>query len=125
MFSESGAGVRSDDHVRKLHVRPRQREFFINNLLVRVHFIIVMIGWTGLAPWAFEFLFPCSLTSTSLNQALVTAATTMSADFTSARDKVYSQLSTAMSCLESTLLFFRHVLPSINSPVLSPCLTLD
>ena len=25
-------------------------EFFIDNLLVRIHFIIVMITWTGLAP---------------------------------------------------------------------------
>ena len=32
-----------------------QREFFIDNLLVRIHFIIVMIRWTGLAPWEFEF----------------------------------------------------------------------
>jgi len=30
---------------------PRDREFFIDNLLVRIHFIIVMIRWTGLAPW--------------------------------------------------------------------------
>ena len=29
----------------------REREFFIDNLLVRIHFIIVMIRWTGLAPW--------------------------------------------------------------------------
>ena len=29
----------------------RKREFFIDNLLVRIHFIIVMIRWTGLAPW--------------------------------------------------------------------------
>ena len=38
--------------------RPRQvisalyterEEFFIDNLLVRIHFIIVMIWWTGLA----------------------------------------------------------------------------
>jgi len=28
-----------------------EREFFIDNLLVRNHFIIVMIRWTGLAPW--------------------------------------------------------------------------
>jgi len=28
-----------------------EREFFIANLLVRIHFIIVMIRWTGLAPW--------------------------------------------------------------------------
>jgi len=27
----------------------QEGEFFIDNLLVRVHFIIVMIGWTGLA----------------------------------------------------------------------------
>jgi len=26
-------------------------EFFIDNLLVRIHFIIVMTRWTGLAPW--------------------------------------------------------------------------
>ena len=26
------------------------REFFIDNLLFRNHFIIVMIWWTGLAP---------------------------------------------------------------------------
>ena len=31
-----------------------EREFFINNLLVRIHFIIVIIRWTGLAPWGFE-----------------------------------------------------------------------
>ena len=28
---------------------------------VRIHFIIVMIRWTGLAPWEFEFPFPGSL----------------------------------------------------------------
>ena len=27
----------------------------IDNLLVRIHFIIVMIRWTGLAPWEFKF----------------------------------------------------------------------
>ena len=37
----------------------------IKKLLARIHFIIVMIGWTGLAPWEFEFPFPGSLTSTS------------------------------------------------------------
>ena len=31
-----------------------EREFFIDNLLVRIHFIIEMIWWTGLAPWEFE-----------------------------------------------------------------------
>ena len=32
----------------------------------RVHFIIEMIWWTGLAPWEFEFAFPGSLISTFL-----------------------------------------------------------
>ena len=41
-----------------------EREFFIDNQLVRIQFIIVMIRWTGLAPWEFEFPFPGSLTST-------------------------------------------------------------
>ena len=36
---ESGAGGAS-----------LEREFFIDILLVRIHFIIVMIRWTGLAP---------------------------------------------------------------------------
>ena len=48
-------------------LRHREREFFIDNLLVRIHFIIVMIRWTGLAPWEFEFPFPGSLTSTFLD----------------------------------------------------------
>jgi len=34
------------------------------HLLVRIHYIIVMIRWTGLAPWEFEFRFPGSLAST-------------------------------------------------------------
>ena len=34
-----------------------EREFFIDDLLVRIHFIIEMIWWTGLAPWEFEFPF--------------------------------------------------------------------
>ena len=28
----------------------QEREFFIDNLLVRIHFIIEMIRWTGLLP---------------------------------------------------------------------------
>ena len=42
------------------------REFFIDNLLVRIHFIIVTIRWSGLAPWEFEFPFLGSLISTFL-----------------------------------------------------------
>jgi len=43
-----------------------EREFFIDNPLVRIHFIIVMIRWTGLAPWEFEFSFRGSLASAFL-----------------------------------------------------------
>ena len=45
-----------------------QRELFIDNLLVRIHVIIEMIRWTGLAPWEFEFPFPGSLISTFITQ---------------------------------------------------------
>ena len=37
---------------------PPERELCIDNPLVRIHFIIVMIRWTGLAPWEFEFSCP-------------------------------------------------------------------
>ena len=37
-------------------------------LLVRIHFIMVMIWWTGLAPWEVEFPFSGSLISTFLIQ---------------------------------------------------------
>ena len=30
--------------------REREREFFVGNLLVQIHLIIVMIRWTSLAP---------------------------------------------------------------------------
>ena len=43
-----------------------EAEFFIDNPLVRIHFIIVMIRWTGLAPWEFEFPFPGGLAPTFL-----------------------------------------------------------
>ena len=41
-----------------------ESEFFIDNLLVQIHLIIVMIRWMGLALWEFEFPFPGSLTPT-------------------------------------------------------------
>ena len=44
----------------------REKEFFIDNLLVRIHFIIEMVWRTGLAPWEFERPFPGSLISTFL-----------------------------------------------------------
>ena len=45
---------------------PIKREFFIDNLLVRIHCIIEMIFGTGLALWGFEFSFTGSLVSTFL-----------------------------------------------------------
>jgi len=53
-----------------------ERESFIDNLLVRIHFIIEMIRWTGLAPWESEFPFPGSLTSTFLGHPPPTLAIT-------------------------------------------------
>ena len=47
----------------------KEREFTIDNLLARVHHIIVMIWWTGLAAWEYEFPFPGSLTSTFVCRA--------------------------------------------------------
>ena len=41
-----------------------EKEFFIDNLLVRIHYTIVTIRWTGLAQWESEFSVPGSLTST-------------------------------------------------------------
>ena len=41
-----------------------ESEFFIDNLLVRIHYITVMIRWTGLALWELGFPFSGSLTST-------------------------------------------------------------
>jgi hypothetical protein len=32
-----------------------ERELFIHNLMVRIHFIIEIIWSTGLAPWEFEY----------------------------------------------------------------------
>ena len=43
-----------------------EREFLIENLLVRVRSIIEKILWTGLASRDFEFPFPGSIASTFL-----------------------------------------------------------
>ena len=44
----------------------------IENLLVRIHFVLEIIWWTGLAPWEFEFRFSGSLTSTFLGHRYTT-----------------------------------------------------
>ena len=46
-----------------------EREFFVYNLLVRIHFIIEMIWWTGLAPLEFGFLSPISPSYTFLSES--------------------------------------------------------
>ena len=51
----------------------RERELFTDNLLVRIHFIIVMVRWSGLAPWQFEFPFPGSLRSTFLDRTAISS----------------------------------------------------
>ena len=47
----------SADFARVREAQVRERDFFIDNLLVRIHYIIVMIRWTGLAPWEFQLPF--------------------------------------------------------------------
>jgi hypothetical protein len=37
-------------------VQSRERESLIDNLLAQIRFMMVMISWTGLAPWEFECL---------------------------------------------------------------------
>ena len=44
-----------------------ERDFVIDNLLVRIHFVGMMIWWTGLAPCEFEFPLAGRLTSSCLN----------------------------------------------------------
>ena len=61
-FEELFACVREHALAHAASSSPRER----SNLLVRIHFIVVMIRWTGLAPWEFEFPFTGSLTSTLL-----------------------------------------------------------
>ena len=46
---------------------PRENLSRVTEVTVRIHVIIVMIRWTGLAPWEVDFPFPGSLTSTFLN----------------------------------------------------------
>ena len=38
-----------------------ERNSFIGNLLVRIHFIVEMIWWTGLSPWELNSLFQVAL----------------------------------------------------------------
>ena len=59
-------GEKGGDEDIMFKVIPDEREFFIDSLLARIHLFIVMIRWTGLAPWEFVFPFPGIFTSTFL-----------------------------------------------------------
>ena len=54
----------TDALLKRVPQYPLERDFFIDNLLLQIHFVIEMIWWSGLAPWEFEFPFPGSITST-------------------------------------------------------------
>ena len=54
----------------KLAEAKKEGEFIINHLLVRIHFIIEVIWWTGLAPREYEFPFPGSFISTYLKSKI-------------------------------------------------------
>ena len=51
MGARTAVGGRLTPCPRRFQHHLSEREFFIDSLLVRIHFIIVMIWWTGLAPW--------------------------------------------------------------------------
>ena len=71
--------VKTSVGFRVISTRKREREFFINNLQVRIHFIIVMMKWTGLTRWEFGFSFPGSFTSTFLEQGTLPATSSAQA----------------------------------------------
>ena len=50
----------------------RDGDFFIDNLLVRIPFVIEMIWWADFAPWNLECPFSGSLISTFLGQEVPT-----------------------------------------------------
>ena len=73
MASQISVGNRvGPTHTRssRAYTLPTEKESFIDNLVVRIHFIIVTIRCTSLAPWEFEFPFPGSLTCTFLTPCL-------------------------------------------------------
>ena len=53
--------------LQRMRIHLKERECFIDNLLVRIH---RCFWWTGLAPWEFEFPVPGSLISTLLSHLI-------------------------------------------------------
>ena len=73
--------IETEREIESERERERERAFALRrrdvlHLPVRIHFIIVMIRWIGLAPWEFEFPSPGSLTSTFLGERSRFAAET-------------------------------------------------
>jgi len=48
---DKGLGVSASPPTPRSATPAAEPELFIDQLLVRIHFIIVMMRWTGLAPW--------------------------------------------------------------------------
>jgi hypothetical protein len=53
---------------------PAEKDFFIDDPLVRIHLVIEMIWWTGLAPWEVEFPRRACTRGFCLPQSVFTAA---------------------------------------------------
>jgi len=53
-LEESSNAAEQLDHRLWVERMQVEREFFVDNILVRIRFIIVMIRWTGLMPWEVE-----------------------------------------------------------------------
>ena len=79
----------------------------IDNLLVRIHFIIVKFRWTGLAPWEFEFPFPGSLTSAFLGGAALSDERRFKGRFGPKRYVDFPKVNSMLTFLKSTFLIGR------------------
>ena len=73
LFRTSLKGAKGQMAPRVVWLQGQERDFFIDNLLVRIRLFIEMIWWTGLASWDFEFPFPGGLASTFLGMRLVSS----------------------------------------------------
>ena len=86
--------------------RTAERDVFMGNLLVRVHFIVEMIWWTGLAPREFEFPVPGSLISTFLVLSLLLPSCATAGFFILAYCIYYFNFKAKMNGFMQTSFFF-------------------
>ena len=66
--SLSTASGETEETRTRVGTQDLDKEFFIDKLLLRIHFTIEMIWWTGLTPWEFGFPFSGSLISAFQNR---------------------------------------------------------